>query len=133
MCKTAGNLSFLVSMGGKESDFVKKVPDFRGLSPKQVKKMLKKKKLAGVLKVVYKKSGGYSRTVPAGAVLAQSIPAGKKVNIIKNKGKKIKLSLSWGLAQKPARTKVPISTSSAHKIERAVGVKIKHGMHYGLH
>ena len=108
VCKTTENLSFFVSMGGKESDFIKKVPDFSGLSPKQVKRKLKKKKLAGILKVTYKKSGGYSRTVPAGAVLAQSIPAGKKINIIKNKGKKIKLSLSQGAGvTRPARTSVP--------------------------
>lgn len=95
-CETTENLLFYVSMGGKESDFIKKVPDLSGLLPKQVKKKLKKNKLSGVLKVVYKKFGGYSRTIPAGAVLAQSIPAGKKINIIKKKGKKITLSLSQG-------------------------------------
>lgn len=107
-CETTENLSLFVSMGGKESDFIKKVPDFSGLTPKQVKKKIKKKKLAGILKVVYKKSGGYSRTVPAGAVLKQSIPAGKKINIIKNKRKKIKLSLSQG-AGVPKSTRMPIS------------------------
>lgn len=129
MCKTAENLSFLVSMGGKESDFIKKVPDFSGLSPKQVKRKLKKKKLAGILKVTYKKSGGYSRTVPAGAVLAQSIPAGKKVNIIKNKGKKIKLSLSQGAAPKPTSMHVP-SNRTVFPHTKGIGMKVKSDTHH---
>lgn len=104
-CEASQNISLRVSMGGTESDFIKKMPELSGKSKKEVEKKLRNAGLEGVLTIQYIKKGGYHPTVPRGNVWKQSFPAGKKINLITGKGKKIKLYLSEGAA--PAQTPKP--------------------------
>lgn len=107
-CETAQDLTFCVSMGGEEADFIKKVPDFLNLTVTEAKKRLSQSGLEQYLEIKAKKSYGFSETVLEGKVMKQSIPAGKKINLITDKSRKMILYLSSG--PEPTETPAPSQT-----------------------
>lgn len=86
---------------GPERDYRIAMPDLTGMTKKEAQKAIKKAGLFGVIKIKYKKDSDYSDSVPAGHVLRQSISAKKKVNILKQQGKKVILYLSKGKKPTP--------------------------------
>lgn len=90
-CEDAAEVSLFVSMGGEESDFQKKLPDFTGLTEGEAKEALEKAGLSEVVSLEYAQSDVYRDGVVAGQVNKQSVEAGKKLNTIKDKGKKVTL------------------------------------------
>ncbi len=95
---------------GKKKDYETTMPNLKGMSKAQVKKALKKAKLSGILNILYREANGYSGSVPAGCIERQSIAAGEKLNLIKDKDRRIGLYLSKGLAPTPKPTQRPVAT-----------------------
>lgn len=99
---TDQDITFILSIGGEEKDFEVEIPDFTGMTNEEVQKALEDAKLTDILEVSYTDKAENSNTVKKDCVVAQSINAGEKINLLKEETRKLELTLSAG--PKPRRT-----------------------------
>lgn len=125
--KASQNVSLFVSMGGEEADFFRKMPEFTNMTKAEVKKKLKSQGLENIVTIQFKESADYSDTVAVGTVMRQSITPGKKINTIKDKGKKLTLYLSAGPEPTPTPNSTPSSSSEPVTDENNRGVSRSFG------
>ena len=112
-CEAEREVVISVSVGGTESDFIKNVPDFSGMTEDEAKETLKKSALKDVLKMEFEPSSEYLDGILAGQVNSQSVEAGKKMNLFKDKGEKITLYIQ---KEKPKpKTKPKAKTKTKRK------------------
>ena len=75
------------------------------MTNEEVQKALEDAKLTDILEVSYTDKAENSNTVKKDCVVAQSINAGEKINLLKEETRKLELTLSAG--PKPRRTPQP--------------------------
>ena len=100
---TDQDITFTLSIGGVEKDFEAEIPDLTGMTKEEVQKALEEAKLEDLLEVSYADKTENSDTVKKDCVMAQSIKAGEKVNLLKEEEpQKLELTLSAGPKPKKA-------------------------------
>lgn len=118
-CEVKEKIVLSVSVGGVEEDFIKKVPDFSGMTEDECKKELKESALKDVLDIVFENSTEYIDGISVGQVNRQSIEVGKKVNLFKDKGEKITLYIQQEKPKpKPQRRKSTRSSKSSKRTKK---------------
>lgn len=117
-CDSTKDLAVFISMGGEEADFIKKIPDLKNLTKKEALEKIKSAGLSDVLEVTFEESSEYIDGIETGAVNRQNIAAGKKINLLKQKGKKLTLYLQKA-RPKPVVKKQKPSSSQNSKTSRS--------------
>lgn len=98
------NVVVYISLG-KKSDYEKKLPDFKGLTEAEAKEKLDKAGLSEKVELKFVQSANYVSGISAGQVNAQSVEAGKKINILEDEDQEVTLSLQKAPPKKKAQPK----------------------------
>lgn len=98
------NVVVYISLG-KKSDYVKKLPDFKGLTETEAKEKLQEAGLSDKIELKFVQSANYVTGISAGQVNAQSMAAGEKINILEDEKQEVTLSVQKVQPKKKAQPK----------------------------
>ncbi|MGN1164945.1 MAG: PASTA domain-containing protein [Lachnospiraceae bacterium] len=105
------NVIVYISLG-KKSDYVKELPNFKGLTEADARKKLEEAGLFEKVELKFVQSSNYVTGISAGQVNAQSVEAGKKINILEDENQEVTLYIQKAKPQ-PKPKKTPKSSGSS--------------------
>lgn len=109
---------------GKKSDYIKKLPDFTGLTEEAAKERLAEAGLDKLIELKFVQSSNYVSGISAGQVNAQSMAAGTKMNVLEDDKQEVTLSVQKA-QPKPRSKSIKKKSSGGTKKNSSSGSKKK--------